>query len=99
MNSLFSLSAVGLLYLQLRRTPPGWYILLMIIPIVAFALLGNLVRILCLIALTHFFGDDVAQGFLHESAGLLTFATALLGVMGLDAVVAKRLLRSSGATA
>ena len=96
MNSLFSLSAVGLLYLQLRRSPPGWYILLMVGPIVAFALLGNLVRILCLIGLTHFFGDEVAQGFLHESAGLLTFATALLGVMGLDALLAPRLLQGSG---
>ena len=98
MNSLFSLSAVGFLYLQLRRSPPGWYILVMAGPIVAFALFGNLVRILCLIGLTHFFGDAVAQSFLHESAGLLTFATALLGVMGLDALLAPRFLQGRGKT-
>ena len=92
MNSLFSLSAVGLLYLQLRRTPPWWYVLLMAPPIVAFAILGNLIRILVLIALTHFFGDHVAQGFLHETAGLVTFATALAGVMALDAAIGGILL-------
>ncbi len=98
MNSLFSLSAVGFLYLQLRRDPPAWYMLIMAAPILGFALLGNLVRILCLIGLTHFFGDEVAQGFLHESAGLLTFTTALLGVMGLDALMAGRVLQGWGRT-
>ncbi len=99
MNSLFSLSAVGLLYLQLKRDPPWWYVLLMAVPIVAFALLGNLVRILVLIALTHFFGDRVAQSFLHETAGLVTFATALAGVAALDAALAGFLLGQKGEVA
>ena len=41
-----------------------------------------------LILLTYFFGNDVAQGFLHFTAGMLLFATALVFVFGLDRLVA-----------
>ncbi len=88
MNSLISLSAIGLLYLYVRRSPPWWYIAGFVFPIFAFALAGNLARILVLIALTHSFGDAVAQGFLHETAGLVTFIVALSGVIALDAICA-----------
>ena len=94
MNSLISLSAIGLIYLHIRRAPPPWYIVLFAVPIVGFAILGNFARVAILILLTHSFGDAVAQGYLHQSAGLATFAVALLGVMGLDAVLAPWLLKS-----
>ena len=41
--------------------------------------------------LSHFFGDAVAQSYLHQSAGVLTFVVALLGVIAFDAVAADRL--------
>jgi exosortase len=91
MNSLISLSAICLLYLHLRRRPPAWYYVALSAPIVAFAIAGNLVRVLVLIALTHYFGDAVAQSYLHQAAGAVTFMTALTGVIALDAVAAKAL--------
>ncbi len=94
MNSLISLSAIGLIYLHIRRAPPPWYIALFAVPIVGFAILGNFARVAILILLTRGFGDAVAQGFLHQTAGLATFAVALLGVMGLDAIAAPFLLSS-----
>ena len=63
-------------------------------PIIGFAVMGNFVRVCILIALTHYFGDAVAQSYLHETAGLVTFIVALLGVMALDAVAAPVVLRA-----
>lgn len=88
MNSLVSLSAIGLVYIYIRRAPPAWYFLIMAVPLVCFAILGNFVRVLVLIALTHYFGDAIAQSYLHETAGLVTFLVALFGVIALDAAVA-----------
>ena len=51
-------------------------------------------RVLILIALTHYFGDAVAQSYLHETAGLVTFVVALLGVMAVDAVAAPLILKA-----
>ena len=95
MNSLVSLTALGLIYLHLRRSPPSWYYGVLIVPIVGFAILANFVRILVLIGLTHAFGDAVAQSFLHETAGLVTFAVALVGVVVVDAVLGRWCSRAS----
>ena len=92
MNSLFSLSAIGLVYLHLRRAPPWGYTTAMLVPIVLFAIVGNFARIALLVALTHYFGDAVAQSFIHEAAGVVTFLVALLGVATVDAVFAPLLL-------
>jgi exosortase len=87
MNSLISLSAIGLVYVHLRRAPPLQYYAIMAVPIVAFAIMGNFIRVLVLIGLTHYFGDAVGQGFLHVGAGLVTFMVALFGVIATDAAV------------
>jgi exosortase len=98
MNSLFSLSAIGLVYVYLRRGSRWWYLAMMLPPIVAFAIFGNFVRIAVLVALTHYFGDAVAQSFLHEGTGFLTFFAALLGVFLVDAAAAPVLLKRPGAS-
>jgi exosortase len=94
MNSLVSLSAIGLVYIYLRRSPRWWYFAVMAIPIVGLAIFGNFLRVCVLIALTHYFGDAVAQSYLHEGAGLLTFAADLLGLIALDAIAAPLLLKT-----
>jgi exosortase len=95
MNSLFSLTAVGLVYIYLRRGSKWWYIAAMLPPIVVFAIFGNFVRVAVIVALTHYFGDAVAQGILHEGTGFLTFLVALVGVIGVDAVVARFVFRDA----
>ena len=82
-NSLISLSWAGFVYVYLRRAPHLWYYLIMVTPIIIMAELANTVRILILVLLTHTFGDGVAQGVLHETAGILMFTTALIGVISL----------------
>ncbi len=93
MNSLFSLSAIGLVYVYLRRPRQPLYYALTLAPIVGFAIFSNFVRIAVVVLVTHLFGDAVAQSFLHEATGFLTFAVALGAVIALDALVGPWLAR------
>jgi exosortase B len=89
LNSMFSLSALGLLYLYLMRHK-SWLqngiILASILPI-AFA--ANIIRVLVLVLVTYHFGDEAGQGFLHGAAGILLMLVALLILLLLDAILAR----------
>jgi exosortase len=87
MNSLVSLSAVGVLYLHIRRDAGPLQMLAMGAPIVLFAILGNFVRVVALVVFTHLFGDIFTQSILHEATGVITFTVALLGVVALDEAI------------
>lgn len=84
MNSLVGLVAISLLYIYLMRGSSVLYSLLLVSMVIPIAIIANILRIIILILLTYFMGDDVAQGFTHFAAGLFLFATALLLVFALD---------------
>jgi exosortase len=84
LNSLVGLIAVSLLYIYLLRGSNLRYAALLVAATVPIAVLGNILRIMTLILLTYFFGDEVAQGFLHQAAGMFLFAIDLLLVFALD---------------
>ena len=84
LHSMFSLSAMGLLYLYLmQRTSVARNLILMaaILPI-AFA--ANVVRVMVLILVTYHLGDEAGQGFLHGFAGIMLFVIGLLFLFLLD---------------
>ena len=89
LHSMFSLSALGFLYLYLMQYQ-NWYrkglLLASILPI---AFIANLVRVIVLILITYYFGDEVGQGFVHKFAGLLLFVTSLFGLFTLDALIGR----------
>jgi exosortase len=84
LNSIISLSAIGLFYIYMRHNANWRYALLLMLAIVPVALLANFVRVLLLILITYYFGDAYAQGFLHGFAGMVMFVVALLGIFGID---------------
>jgi len=84
LNSIMSLSAIGLFYIYVRHNANWRYALLLMIAIVPVAVLANFVRVLLLILITDFMGDAWAQSFLHEGAGMVMFAVALLSIFGID---------------
>jgi exosortase len=84
LNSIMSLSAIGLFYIYVRHNANWRYALLLMIAIVPVAVFANFVRVLLLILITDFMGDAWAQGFLHEAAGMVMFAVALLSIFGID---------------
>jgi exosortase len=84
MNSIVGLVAVSLLYIYLLRASTLRYAAILTAMTIPIAVLGNIVRVMTLILLTYFFGDAVAQGFLHETAGLFLFAIDLVLVFAVD---------------
>lgn len=84
LNSMISLTAIGLFYAHLRQHTRLAYNIFLFAGILVMAILANLVRVMLLILITHYFGDAAAQGFLHQFAGLTMFAVAMGGVLLLD---------------
>jgi exosortase len=88
MNSIVGLVAVSLLYIYLMRGSNWVYSLILVAFVIPIAVIANIFRIMVVILLTYFFGNEVAQGILHFTAGMLLFATALACVFALDRLIA-----------
>jgi len=87
MNSMTGLVAISLFYIYLLRNASWRYSLLLVCLVIPIAVIANIIRVATLVLLTYFFGDAVAQGFLHMAAGLLLFTSALLLVFLLDSLM------------
>ena len=84
MNSLVGLIAISLFYIYLVRKASWRYSVFLVSLVIPIAILANILRIMVLVLLTYFLGDGVAQGFLHNVAGLFLFSTALALVFAVD---------------
>ena len=93
MNSIVGLIAVSLLYIYLMRGSSWLYSLVLVMVVVPVAIVANILRIMVLVLLTYFYGNEVAQGFLHFTAGMFLFATALLFVFLIDRLMALAVAR------
>ena len=93
LNSMFSLSAVGLLYLYLVRRKSWLHNGLIIASLLPIAFGANILRVIFLVLVTYHYGDAAGQGFLHGFSGMMLFVVALLSVLFLDAILV-RLIKS-----
>lgn len=84
MNSLVSLLAIGLFYIYLRHRSNWRYALALALLVIPIAIAANLIRVILLLLITKFLGNEVAQGMLHEVAGLTMFVVALLLLIAVD---------------
>lgn len=87
LHSMFSLSAMGLLYLHLMHRTSVARNLIIMAAILPIAFVANIVRVMVLILVTYHMGDEAGQGFLHGFAGIMLFVIGLLGLFTLDAVL------------
>ncbi|MFC3441134.1 exosortase [Sphingobium rhizovicinum] len=87
LNSLFSLFAIGMFYIYLRHRADWRYAVLLALIVPPIAIIANLARVLILLLITHYMGDAVAQGFVHETTGMLMFLVALAVLIGVDAAM------------
>jgi len=94
MNSLVGLTAISLLYIYLLRGSSVRYSLLMTAFVIPIAIVGNIMRVVILILLTYFGGDELAQGFLHYTAGFLLFGLDLIIVFAVDSALMRVVPRS-----
>lgn len=86
-NSLQSLTALGLFYSYIRHQSEPGHMLFLALFIFPIAVAVNLVRVLLLMVITYHFGDAAGQGWFHEFAGLTMFVLALTAVYLLDSLM------------
>lgn len=84
LHSMFSLSAMGLLYLYLMQHTSVARNLILMAAILPIAFAANVVRVMVLILVTYHLGDEAGQGFLHGFAGIMLFIIGLLFLFLLD---------------
>lgn len=87
LHSMFSLSAMGLLYLYMVGHKSWVRNAILIASILPIAFFANIVRVMILVLITYHLGDEAGQGFLHGFAGVMLFVIALLLLFALDGVL------------
>ena len=94
LNSMFSLSALGTLFMYIMARASRLHNALMLASILPIAFAANIVRVIILVLVTYHFGDEAGQGFLHGAAGMVLMLVALTFFFALDALLV-RLFRHS----
>lgn len=89
MMSLFTLEALGLLYMNVMRYESLGRNLTLAIMIVPISFVANVTRVIILCLITYYYGDSAGQGFMHEYSGMVLFLCALILIIMLDGVLEK----------
>lgn len=87
LNSIFTLEALGLLYLNLKGHASAGRNALMAALVFPTSFVSNVIRVCVLALVTYHWGDAAGQGFMHQFAGMVLFLTALLMIIGLDNLI------------
>lgn len=87
LNTLFTLEALGLLYLNLVRYASVFRNVALAILIVPVSFASNVIRVVVLCLVTFHLGDAAGQGFLHGFAGMVLFMSALALIITGDSVL------------
>ncbi len=98
-HTIISLEAMGLLYLYLIKSTSALRNILLAILIVPIAFVANVIRVIILVLITYHYGDEAGQGFLHDFAGLVLFAAALMFIILTDTFlrwVSKKMKKNRG---
>lgn len=85
LHSLYSLTALGLLYLYLMKHTNMVRNTILAAVIIPIAFGANVIRVIFLVLVTYHLGDEAGQGFLHGLAGMVLFVAALLLLFVIDA--------------
>lgn len=89
LNSLFTLEAIGLLYINVINHQAFWRNVLLAVLIVPVSFISNVLRVCTLALITYHMGDEAGQGFLHNFSGMVLFLTALILIIVIDSVIQK----------
>jgi len=87
LHTLFSLEALGLLYLHLTKHESWGRNVTLAILIIPISLAANTIRVITLSLVTYHFGDEAGQGFLHGFAGMVLFISALILIIAIDSLI------------
>jgi len=77
LNSMFSLSALGTLFMYIMARKSKLHNAVMLAAILPIAFVANIIRVIILMLVTFHLGDEAGQGFLHGGAGMVLMLVAL----------------------
>jgi exosortase B len=89
LHSMFSLSALGTLFMYIMDRKSRVHNAIMLLSLLPIAFCANIVRVMVLVLITYYLGDEAGQGFLHGTAGMVLMVIALLICFLLDAVLVR----------
>lgn len=87
LNSIFALEAVGIFYMSVVGHKNKWRNITLAALILPISFVANVLRVITLVLVTYYFGDEVGQGFVHDFAGILLFMVATVLTVGADSVL------------
>jgi exosortase B len=87
LNSMFTLEALGLLYMNIMRYTSVARNVILAVLIIPIAFVANIVRVIILVLVTYHFGDEAGQGFVHDFAGMVLFLVGLALILLADEVL------------
>lgn len=89
LNSMFTLEALGLLYMNMMNYTSVKRNLTLATLVIPISFCANVIRVIVLVLVTHHFGDEVGQGFVHSFAGMLLFGVALTMMIAVDGLLGR----------
>jgi exosortase B len=89
LNSMFTLEALGLLYMNLMGYTSVARNVTLAILVIPIAFAANVVRVMILVLVTYHFGDEAGQGFVHGFAGMVLFMVGLVLILAVDKVLGR----------
>ncbi|MFZ2160701.1 MAG: exosortase B [Sideroxyarcus sp.] len=87
LQTLLTLESLGLFYMNVVRHTSLFRNVVLAILIVPISFVANVIRVITLTLVTYYFGDEAGQGFLHGFAGMVLFLSALVLILGIDALL------------
>ncbi|MCR5886059.1 exosortase B [Rhizobacter sp. J219] len=87
LNSMFTLEALGFLWMSLRPRSTAARDALLALVILPISFAANVVRVMVLVLVTYHFGDAAGQGFAHDFSGIVLFVAAVLMMIVAESVI------------
>jgi len=97
LNSMFTLEALGFLWMSLRPRSTVLRDALLALVILPISFTANVVRVMVLVLITYYLGDAAGQGFAHSFSGIVLFVVAVLLMMVAENVIRRPLRREARA--
>jgi exosortase B len=96
LNSMVALSGIGLLFVYLAAPASRLQSVILLLSILPIAFIANVARVLILLLVTYYFGDQAGLAF-HDQAGYMEIVFAFGAFFGFDALLALFFRKRPGA--
>ena len=87
LNSIFALEAIGVFYMSVAQHTSHLRNVALAALILPISFVSNVTRVMVLVLVTYYFGDEAGQGFVHGFAGILLFMVATCLTIGTDSLL------------